>query len=466
MIVRGEEACLATCLASVVGADELVVVDTSLPTDPPDRTREIVASFGARIFDFPWCDDFAAARNFSLSKCTGDWVLIVDADELLEAGGIAKVRAAISKAGSFKTIGVKCISASDHMRSVWEINSQGILVGHSEPLPVPVPTEHGDVHWQPRIFKRCPEVFWKGAIHNYLSVVEDNPSDVVLRYGYSEAHKADPDRTLRICTKELERNPKAVRETYYLAREHYYRKDWATAAKWYADYLTRASWAPEMADAWLMSAHCMQNLGKNDLAKDACLQAIKINADFREALEFMSFLSGPKNKIRWAAFAKLAGNDGVLFTRGATASKEPSVVYRPHADQVKGTFSAGEGCVFGERVQIDCTGDVTLGEHCLFLRGAHIHTHRHDFFKGRVADVTKQHGIEPTSLRIGSNVVLAEEAVVLAGVGEIGDDAIVGTRAVLTHRVGPGEIWAGNPARKIGHRDDVGAKPRARVKRK
>ncbi len=437
MIVRLEESCLATCLESVKGADELVVVDTRLPTDLPDRTREIAESFGAIVYDFPWVDDFAAARNFSLSKCTGDWVFILDADEALEPDGIAKVRAAIERAGDFKTIGVKCVSAKG-----------------------------GDVHWQPRIFKRYPEVFWKGAIHNYLSVVEDNPSDVQVTYGYSEAHKADPDRALRICMKELERNPKAVRETFYLAREYFYRKDWATAAKWYADYLTRATWAPEMADAWLKSARCMQHLGKNDLAKDACLQAIKINADFREALEFMSAISGPKNKVRWAEYAKLASSEGVLFARGATAAKEPSVVHLPHADQARGTFSAGAGCEFGSGVVVDCTGNVEIGEHCLFLRGAHVHTHRHAFFSGFVPDVTKEHDIEPTPLRIGRNVVLAEDAVVLAGVGEIGDDAIIGTHAVLTHSVGPAEIWAGNPARKIGHRADVGARQAALIKQR
>lgn len=73
MIVRLEESCLANCLASVVGADELVVVDTRIPSDPVDRTREIAEEFGARAFEFPWTDNFAAARNFSLDRCTGDW---------------------------------------------------------------------------------------------------------------------------------------------------------------------------------------------------------------------------------------------------------------------------------------------------------------------------------------------------------------------------------------------------------
>jgi len=75
MIVRGEESCLAAALKSVVGADELIVVDTSLPEDPPDRSMEIAAEFGAKIYKFPWIDDYAAARNFSLSNCTGETFL-------------------------------------------------------------------------------------------------------------------------------------------------------------------------------------------------------------------------------------------------------------------------------------------------------------------------------------------------------------------------------------------------------
>ena len=63
MIVRDEEENLANCLESVRGVfDEIVVVDTG----SQDRTVEIARSFGARVFDFPWVDDFAAARNEAL----------------------------------------------------------------------------------------------------------------------------------------------------------------------------------------------------------------------------------------------------------------------------------------------------------------------------------------------------------------------------------------------------------------
>src|SRR5205814_1610548 len=76
MIVRDEEQMLPGCLAEL-GRCERVIVDTG----SRDRTREIAARSGARVFDFAWCDDFSAARNFALAQCTGDWVLVLDADE-------------------------------------------------------------------------------------------------------------------------------------------------------------------------------------------------------------------------------------------------------------------------------------------------------------------------------------------------------------------------------------------------
>jgi len=72
MIVKNEEATLPDCLRSVADlVDEIVVVDTG----SSDRTKEIAASFGAKVIDFPWVDSFAAARNESLRHATGDWAL-------------------------------------------------------------------------------------------------------------------------------------------------------------------------------------------------------------------------------------------------------------------------------------------------------------------------------------------------------------------------------------------------------
>ncbi|MDF3060734.1 MAG: glycosyltransferase [Microvirga sp.] len=80
MIVRNEERFLGDCLASLKGhVDEIVVVDTG----SRDRTREIARAHGARLYEIPWPNDFAAARNYSLDQATGDWILWVDADDRL-----------------------------------------------------------------------------------------------------------------------------------------------------------------------------------------------------------------------------------------------------------------------------------------------------------------------------------------------------------------------------------------------
>src|SRR5439155_24160077 len=66
----------------------IVVVDTG----STDRTREIAAGFGARVIDFPWTGSFAEARNVSFDAATSDWILFLDADEVLAAGDAGELR--------------------------------------------------------------------------------------------------------------------------------------------------------------------------------------------------------------------------------------------------------------------------------------------------------------------------------------------------------------------------------------
>lgn len=100
MIVKNEERFLRGCLESVKGlVDEIVIVDTG----STDSTKEIARSFGAKVYNFEWCDDFSAARNESLGNSTGDWILYLDADERIDKSYHAKIRKLISggKADAF-----------------------------------------------------------------------------------------------------------------------------------------------------------------------------------------------------------------------------------------------------------------------------------------------------------------------------------------------------------------------------
>ncbi len=92
MIVRNEEEFLPGCLDSIRDAvDEIVVVDTG----STDRTVEIAESFGAKVYRHAWNDNFTEARNCTLSYATCDWILQIDADEVLEQEDMPLLREAI-----------------------------------------------------------------------------------------------------------------------------------------------------------------------------------------------------------------------------------------------------------------------------------------------------------------------------------------------------------------------------------
>jgi tetratricopeptide (TPR) repeat protein len=95
MMVRDEEANLPRCLNSLRNfVDEIVIVDTG----STDRTVETGLLFHARVHRHPWEGDFAVHRNQSIGYATGDWILVMDADEELEKGSGSILREALGKA--------------------------------------------------------------------------------------------------------------------------------------------------------------------------------------------------------------------------------------------------------------------------------------------------------------------------------------------------------------------------------
>lgn len=89
LIAKNEEQHIEKCLWSVSGLDaEAVVVDTG----SQDRTKEIAAKCGAKVFEFPWIDDFSAARNRAIEHARCRWILILDADEYLPPSSVEAIR--------------------------------------------------------------------------------------------------------------------------------------------------------------------------------------------------------------------------------------------------------------------------------------------------------------------------------------------------------------------------------------
>jgi glycosyltransferase involved in cell wall biosynthesis len=89
MIARNEAETIGRCLASTRRlVDETVVVDTG----STDATPALAHAFGARVLSHAWQGNFAVARNASLEACGGDWILVLDADEVLGGELVAEIR--------------------------------------------------------------------------------------------------------------------------------------------------------------------------------------------------------------------------------------------------------------------------------------------------------------------------------------------------------------------------------------
>ncbi len=279
LIVKNEEAMLDKCLSSLEGIDKIFIVDTG----STDKTIEIAKTYTSNVIEdeYVWNDNFAEARNFAKSKADTDWILTIDADEELQPGGLEAIRKAIKTAKNAVSVVMTSTAQSFEF---------------------------------PRVYKNSPKILWKGAIHNHLNVLADTASGAKIVFGYSPAHSKDPDRALRILQKEVAKGV-GPREIFYLAREYMYRKQWKMAITWYDIYLQQAHFAGEMAEANLQKARANHKLGNLREAQESTLEALRINANFKEAMVFMSEITGSNNSAFWVKASELCDNRHVLFVR-------------------------------------------------------------------------------------------------------------------------------------------------------
>lgn len=163
IIARNEERFLEGCLASVKGVvSKIVLVDTG----STDRTVAIARAAGALVVSHPWADDFAAARNAALPHATGDWVLVLDADERLAPGAGPALHHAI-RHHSF-VLGMLPL----HDASRLDAAPKDILSGAAR---------RGEPMLLPRLLRRLPDLEWRGRVH-------ENVAEWIERHGLRALH--------------------------------------------------------------------------------------------------------------------------------------------------------------------------------------------------------------------------------------------------------------------------------------
>jgi len=232
MITKNEEAFLEQCINSVKDiADEIIIVDTG----STDKTKEIAKKFNVKIFDFEWTDDFSAARNESLKHATKDWILVLDADEVIEKKDLIKIKNEIQNAKDFAGFSLEQRSYINNFFEGAAKNDSDFELVKDYAFYIP--------HFLVRLFKNGLGFYFKHKIHELVedSINEKNLKyrkiDVVLHhFGSLKDINLISEKTgqySKIILKQLEEDPKSARYNYQAARMYLGRNDFGNALKYF-----------------------------------------------------------------------------------------------------------------------------------------------------------------------------------------------------------------------------------------
>lgn len=280
MIVKNEEKNIEHCLNCLKPYNfEIVVVDTG----SIDGTREIARQYTENVYDFTWCDDFSAARNFAISKASNEYVMVVDSDEYLESIDLDDVYRIIE----------------DYPNMVGRIQIKSTFSDKNQ--------QGENIEWISRIFSK--KLFhYEGRIHEQVTPLEEKNYHmyqlpvVFLHDGYDlteEKKKEKAQRNIRLLEFELERLEKAEVEgnesgqmayiLFQLGKGYYMLGDYQKACEYFSrglsyDLNPKQQFVIDMVETY---GYALINSGQ---AKTALLYE-NIYEDFADSADFL-FLMG------------------------------------------------------------------------------------------------------------------------------------------------------------------------------
>jgi len=193
MIVKNEEKILGRCLDSLKGlADEIIIVDTG----SADSTKQIAARYTSKVYDYEWSYDFSAARNFSFSKATMEYIYAADADEVIDEEN--RQRFLLLKQNLLQEIEIVQMKYANQLA----FNT----------------TYNFDEEYRPKLYKRLRSFRWVEPVHENVvlaPVIYD--SDIVILHKPLSNHAPRDFKTFQRVIKKEGKLSKKLYEMY--ARE-------------------------------------------------------------------------------------------------------------------------------------------------------------------------------------------------------------------------------------------------------
>lgn len=195
IIVKNEEKNIARCLQCLKPYEfEVIVVDTG----STDRTKEIAKQYTDNVYDFAWCDDFAAAKNFSISKAKNPYVMVIDSDEFLEEIDTEKLYQLLKK----------------YPEQVGRIRRKNIFTRNQQ--------QQENQEWINRIFSK-DRFCYEGKIHEQVAAKDGSDYKtyqapvVIVHTGYDlmpEERKKKAERNFTLLQRELQQLEKVEKKEH------------------------------------------------------------------------------------------------------------------------------------------------------------------------------------------------------------------------------------------------------------
>lgn len=203
LIVKDEAETLEKCIKSMLPIlDELIIVDTG----STDNTIEIAKKYTDKVYNYTWQNDFAAARNFAISKAKMDWIIFLDADEYFSERSLKNIR--------------KTINEENGKADAFMINGYNILLSSGEVK---------DKFTVIRVFRNKPEIRYQGRIHEYLrkkgqfTIIDCTDIIEIFHTGYNKAvadKKNKNERNLSLLLQDIAERPDDGNTHFYLSLQY------------------------------------------------------------------------------------------------------------------------------------------------------------------------------------------------------------------------------------------------------